>query len=191
MALMTQRASWFAVQVETLKEKLVARVLEWKGYDCFLPLRRPEARRSLRSYALFPGYLFCRFDLSDRRSLVVTTPGVLRLVGRGALPEPVPDHEIEALHRIVDSPLPYEPVEVETGGPVRIVAGPLRGLEGVLCQVKAPCRVVIEVSLLQRAVAVEVDARWVVPAWRRDEEARHHAGLALVSGVTRAARAAR
>jgi hypothetical protein len=40
---------------------------------------------------------------------------------------------------------------------VRIDAGPLEGVEGVLTQVKDAWRVVVNVELLQRSVAAEVD----------------------------------
>ena len=158
---MKEREAWFAIQVQALKEKTVARALEGKGFECFLPLRRSaprEDRNVTRVYALFPGYVFCRLDYFDRSALVITTPGVMRLLGRPYAPEPIPDHEIEALQKVVASPLHYEPAELMVGERVRIIRGPLRDLEGTLCMVRSQHRLLVEVTLLQRAVSVEVSA---------------------------------
>jgi transcription antitermination factor NusG len=50
---------------------------------------------------------------------------------------------------------------VATGEWVRIEAGPLSGVEGVLVKSKNAATVVISVELLQRSVAVEVDLKHV------------------------------
>jgi transcription antitermination factor NusG len=49
------------------------------------------------------------------------------------------------------------------GQRVRIDSGALDGLEGVLVRVGDGRRLVLSVSLLQRSVAVEIDARCVSP----------------------------
>ena len=57
-------------------------------------------------------------------------------------------------------PWPY----LEVGQPVLIERGPLAGLEGILERVKNGLRIVVSVTLLQRAVAAEIDRAWVRPA---------------------------
>ena len=57
---------WFAVRVRTKHESGVAELLAGKGYEFFLPkhICRKQWSDRIRSVetALFPGYLFCRFD---------------------------------------------------------------------------------------------------------------------------------
>ena len=80
-------------------------------------------------------------------------------------PAQVPEEEIEAIRRVVDSRLPTLPHPYLTEGRrVRIAAGPLAGLEGILVNVR-PARglLVLSVNLLQRSVVVEVDWTQVMP----------------------------
>jgi len=118
---------------------------------------------------LFPGYLFCKFDFQDRRP-VVTTPGVLQIVGYGRTAIPVSEQEIQALQLAVSSGIARQPWPyLEVGQRVRVIYGTLTGLEGILVNLKGNHRVVLSVSLLQRSVAMEVETSWLVPV---EEESR-------------------
>src|ERR1700726_677092 len=69
---------WFALQVRSRHEKNIATLMHGKGYEPFLPLYKGRRRWSDRfkemELPLFPGYLFCRFDVQNRLP-VLTTPG--------------------------------------------------------------------------------------------------------------------
>jgi transcription antitermination factor NusG len=98
----------------------------------------------------------------NNRLPVLTTPGVIGIVGIGKAPVPVSLEEIEAVRAIMQSRLsalrwPY----LRTGERVEIVRGPLAGVEGVLVRSKSNYRLVVSVSLLQRSVAVEIDGGWI------------------------------
>jgi transcription antitermination factor NusG len=166
------RLQWFAVQVRTQREKRVAQILAERGYEQFLPLCISSRAGSRGTEALFPGYLFCRLDLGDRRTPVVTVSGVIGLVGVGGRPEPVPDSEINSLMSIVAAQLPNDCVSFpQTGEKVRILQGPLRGVEGILCRVQNEGKLVVGVSLLQRAVSVEMHESWIAVNDRPDSYA--------------------
>lgn len=112
---------------------------------------------------LFPGYLFCRFDFSNRLPILIT-PGVKLIVGFGKIPAPVSCDEIESLRKVVASgatatPWPY----LSVGQRVQVRDGALAGVEGLLLQVKNSYRIVLSVDLLQRSVAVELDRASVAP----------------------------
>jgi transcription antitermination factor NusG len=63
---------------------------------------------------------------------------------------------------VVESPLNVEPHPfLKCGDHVRVTAGPLRGLEGLLVRKKNWCKLLLSVEMLQRSVAVEVDATMV------------------------------
>jgi transcription antitermination factor NusG len=156
---------WFAVQVWSGREHLSAKHLSERGYEVFLPRyserRRWSDRIKVVERALFAGYVFCRLA-PEVFGKIVTAPGVVRIVGDGARPLPIPTYEIEAIQRIMASELATEPWSVpEVGQRVRIEVGPLCGIEGVVMTVKNEQRLVVSVSLLQRAVAVEIDASWI------------------------------
>jgi len=156
------RYPWFALQVRVRHEVAVSDHLHGKGYEWFLPLYKSRRRWSDRvkevEAPLFPGYLFCRFDPQDRLP-ILKTPGVAQIVGYNHIPIPVDEHEITAIRRLVASGVPNFPCAyLEVGSKVRIDTGALRGLEGILMDVKGKRRLVLSISLLQRSVAVEIDS---------------------------------
>lgn len=158
---------WYALHVRPRYEKAIASTLLSKGYEGFLPLYRQKNRWSDRikeiHLPLFPGYLFCRFDINKRLPILVT-PGVIRVVGIGKTIYPVDDSEINALQAIVSSGLAAQPWSYyNIGQKVRIESGSLSGVEGILIAIKGSSRLVVSVTLLQRSVAVEIDKARVNP----------------------------
>lgn len=161
------RLPWFALQVRSRREALVATQLKGQGYECFLPLYKSERRWSDRvkeiDQPLFPGYLFCRFELHNRGPLLMT-PGVQQIVGIGRTPMPVAESEMESIRQALASGLPSQPwLYLQIGQRVRVNHGSLNNLEGILINFKGSHRVVLSVSLLQRSVAMEIDLSWVTP----------------------------
>ncbi len=167
MAISEVGLPWFAVRVRSNFERQVRMMLTGSGFDTFLPTYRQRRSWSDRikevEVPVFPGYLFCRFDLQDRLHLL-KTPGVVSLVGVGRTPEAVSDEEITAVRSIVEKTLTARPWPfLHVGQKVRINKGPLTGVEGFLVEFKSSYRVVVSISLLQRSVAAEVDGAWVDP----------------------------
>jgi transcription antitermination factor NusG len=156
---------WFALRVRSNFERVAATHLHQRGYEEFSPYHQSQRqwsdRRKTLFRALFPGYVFCRFDFQDRLP-VLTVPGVVGIVGLGKESCPIPDCEIEKVRTMVRSgllvtPWPY----LERGQTVLIERGPLTGLKGILLEIKDRIRVVVSISLLQRSVSAEIDREWV------------------------------
>jgi transcription antitermination factor NusG len=95
---------------------------------------------------------------------VLTTPGIVSIIGVGNEPAPIPDHEIEAIQSIAKSGMPVAPWPfLREGQRVRIERGALRDLEGILVTIKNTFRLVVSVTMLQRSVAVEIDRDSICP----------------------------
>jgi transcriptional antiterminator NusG len=159
---------WYAIRTRSNYEKLVTGTLENIGLQTFLPLVRSQQRRAHAlvesALPLFPGYVFCRFD-ARRRVPVLSTPGVVSVVGFGKEPAPIPDAEIEAVQVLIKSGLPLQDSGyLKNGQRVRIRCGALQGVEGILIKKMNEWRFVVSIALLQRSVAVEVNAAWVTVA---------------------------
>jgi transcription antitermination factor NusG len=159
---------WFALIVAPRHEKAVAQLLQHKGYETFLPVfsRKHQYGRKTREFQLplFPGYLFCRVDISVRLPILMT-PGVLQFLGAGRLPIPIDEDEIAALQRAVQAGVPMTPhIFWQTGQKGRITSGPLAGVEGIVMDANKPFRLILSVSLLQRSVLLEIDADCVISA---------------------------
>jgi transcription termination/antitermination protein NusG len=152
---------WYALTVKPNHERAAAQALESKALETLLPLYRSRRRWSDRiqelDLPLFAGYVFCRFSGTER-ARILSTPGVRSVVGFGNRPTAVEDAEIRALQTLVASGQPVGPWPfLRVGERVRVEAGPLCGVEGILTQVKDAWRVVVSIELLQRSIAAEVD----------------------------------
>jgi transcription antitermination factor NusG len=170
---------WFAAQVWSGRERLCASHLRAHGYEVFLPCYTERRRWSDRvktvERALFDGYVFCRLG-AGAFGKVITTPGVIRIVGDGRQPLPIPTDEIEAIQRIVAADLPARPWPfLQEGQDVRIEVGPLRGTQGRILRTKTDNRLIVSIALLGRSVSVELEANWVSvsPTAPFDMAARH------------------
>jgi transcription antitermination factor NusG len=159
---------WYAAYTCANHERRVAAELGVRDVEHFLPLygsvRRWKDRQVQLELPLFPGYVFVRLALCDRLR-VVQIPSVVRLVGFGGLPTALPDTEMEIMRAGLSQSLRAEPHPfLAVGRRVRITGGPFAGLEGVLKRKRSTLRVVVSLDLIQRSVAVDVDAADVRPA---------------------------
>ncbi|MBI1747962.1 MAG: UpxY family transcription antiterminator [Acidobacteria bacterium] len=158
---------WYAVHTYGRHEKKVATQLAEKEAVCFLPLRRVwsrwKDRTKLVEFPLFPGYVFVNVSLKDKLK-VLNTDGVACLVGFDHSPMPIPDEQIHAIMVFVDEVLECDPHPyLQEGKRVEITYGPLRGLRGILVRKQKKSKFVISVDLIQKSVAIEIDASHVEP----------------------------
>ena len=165
---------WWAVYTKHQHEKSVSEMLSAKGAEVFLPWYSAERRRRSRTVKLilplFPGYLFVR-EQSEMRLPVLSTPGVFQIVCQGSSLGIVPDAEIQNLQRAIAARRGIEPYPFcRVGERVRIIRGPLSGLEGILAFQKGLYRVVVSVQMLAQAAAVEVHASEIAAVHRGADE---------------------
>ena len=164
---MEKQFSWYAVCVRSQHEKRVADALTSKGYECLLPTYRERRKWSDRTKVLelplFPGYLFSRFDIEVRLP-ILTTPGVLSVAGLGKIPQSLDPEEIEQIQKVHVSGHPAQPWPFfKIGEKVRITAGPLQGVQGLLVQRRGETRVVLSVSLIEKSISVQVESDAIHP----------------------------
>lgn len=159
---------WFGIRTRSNQEKTAASILAGKGYDPFLPLhtklrQRPD-RVIVTKTPLFPGYFFCRFDPRERLP-IVSTAGVVSVLGFGNELAAIPDHEIEAVQAILRSGVPVQPhAFIQEGQRIRITRGSFEGLEGILVRAKSEVRLVVSIHMLQRSISVEIDHDFITLA---------------------------
>ncbi len=151
---------YYAVQVRCRYERVAQRWLELRGLGTFLPIY--EARRQWSDRAvdiqrpLFPGYVFCSFD-ATRRLPVLSAPGVVGIVAAGKRPLPVDARELQAVRALASAGRDVQPCAPVPGEKVRIAAGPLKGIEGALLQLRGKNRLVVSISILNRSISAIVD----------------------------------
>jgi transcription antitermination factor NusG len=168
----TGSPQWFALTVKPRSDKAVARTLQAKGFQTFLPLYQKHHKYATRckdfELPLFPGYVFCRFNALLRLP-ILTTPGVTQILGAGHMPIPLCETEITSLQTAINAQLRIQPYPfLQVGQKVRINKGALAGVEGIVVSVKQCLRLVLSITLLERSVALEIDRDQASAEWTPD-----------------------
>jgi transcription antitermination factor NusG len=180
-------SEWYAVWTRSHCERQVAEQLSAKAFSPFLPETTVWSRRGGAAHQvqvpIFPGYLFVRHAM-DKESYIeiLKARGVVRILDGGwNRLTPIPREEVEAIQRAVEAGLPLYPHSCfRQGDPVRVVEGPLTGVEGSFVRDKPHRgRLILSINLLQTSVAVEVDAAFVEPTSPRHGRALSGAAAAV------------
>ncbi len=129
------QVEWNAVYTRHQHEKLVVESLAGNGFEIFLPtystIRQWTDRKKQLSLPLFPCHVFVRSNF-ERRLRVLTTPCVHFVVMFTGRPAPIPDLEMDAFRKPVESRLRVEPHPFQRcGGWVRVTFELLADVEGM------------------------------------------------------------
>jgi transcriptional antiterminator RfaH len=160
------KPEWWVLHTRPRTEKSLARKLLSRAIGFYLPLyehRLPSAGRVRTSYLpLFPSYVFLFGNAEERRQALETN-----LVAQ-TLPvadQPRLASDLQAVRRILETRQKVTPEErLLPGTPVRIIAGPLAGLTGVVTRRGRQLHFVIEVRFFAQGVATEIESWMLEPA---------------------------
>ena len=160
------QASWWIVYTKSRREKDLMRRLVASRRSFYCPVisrrsRAPSGRIRTSFAPLFPGYVFLFGDEQDRHAAFTTNcvswanavADAKRLT-----------HELRQIHALIESQVPITPEErLESGIPVRVMTGPLRGQQGVVIERRGKRRLLVSVDLLQQGASVDLDECDVQP----------------------------
>ena len=126
--------AWYALYTKPNAEAQVARALDARGFQFFLPLLPPAGPQG-RPQPLFPSYLFVRCDLSEVNvDLLQFLPGLRRIVAFAGKPAVISQDAIDMMTRELNEIEAAGGVlkhSFKPGDTVVIDSGPLAGLRGV------------------------------------------------------------
>ena len=157
---------WYAIHSKPRQEVRALENLQRQGFEAWLPLLTVE--KVLRSKLvqvvepMFSRYLFIRLDTEQTNwSPIRSTLGVSKLVSFGNLPAVVADELIEVLQQ-----MPEQAPQrlIQPGQQVKIVSGPLRGLEGIYQQADGELRAMVLIELLNKQHRIVTDMQDLRPA---------------------------
>lgn len=160
--------NWCVVNTKPRQENNARLNLERLGVETFCPRLKQNRiiRRKQRTVIgpLFPGYLFVRFDLAKHYRAVHYTQGVRGVVTFGSAPAMVDEEMIESIKsRLEDGSVVIQPSSLTPGQTVRILEGPLEGLEAIFeREMPAQERVVLLLRALSYQVRVLIDRKQIV-----------------------------
>lgn len=161
--------AWFCLRAQPKHEHIAAEHLRrMDGVDVFNP--RIRFKRSTRTgpalvtEAMFPNYLFARFDWKMSLTRVHYAPGVSGVVHFGSKWPTVPDPVIEELRALIGSEgVHVISDEIAPGDQVTVSGTVFHGLQAVVTQVMAgKDRVMVLLEFLGRQTAVELGSNAIV-----------------------------
>ncbi|HWB61404.1 MAG TPA: transcription termination/antitermination NusG family protein [Chthoniobacteraceae bacterium] len=163
--------SWYCLRTQQKREHIAAaHVRLLPGVEVYSPrLRFERMTRRGRVWfreALFPGYIFARFDPDTHQKQVTSAQGVSGIVRFGLLPTVVPDGAIDEIRLFIgDGEHEITPSEISPGDEVVVTHGLFKGLKTIVTQVvpaKDRIKVLLEflgdsreIEILKNEVLVE------------------------------------
>jgi transcriptional antiterminator RfaH len=161
---------WFCLRTQTKREHIAAAILDrLDEVEVFCPrisqIKKTRTGKKRFVEAMFPGYIFAKFQFHSKSRQVVYSQGITRMVELGER-RIIPKHVIEGLK----TSLPQEVIEapdlsILPGAEIELITGSLKGLNGkVLAQMSAQNRIQILLDFLGREIKVSVAANDVLLA---------------------------
>jgi transcription antitermination factor NusG len=161
----TGENSWHVIHTRSRHEKKFYGECEKMAILAYLPLVVSTSIHGGRIFEftkpLFPGYLFCCFQKTQRKAILNTrhVANILEVVDQGRLLREL--KEIEKAIKLKAELTPY--AYLERGTRVIIVDGPFRGIEGIIAHRRGKFRLVLNVTFIEMAAAIDVYAHQVEP----------------------------
>ncbi|MBE0613470.1 MAG: transcription/translation regulatory transformer protein RfaH [Burkholderiales bacterium] len=160
---------WYAVCCKPRQEMVAEENLLRQGFQVYLPRIRIRLRRRGQWIdaveVLFPRYIFIRVDTLKRSTATVrSTRGAVGLVRFGGQPAVVPDAIMDALREREDAASGMHEDKrplFNSGDMVKLVEGPLAGMEAIFTEQDGDKRVIVLLELLGKANKVTVSRDWI------------------------------
>ena len=157
---------WVVVMTKARQERKAVTNLQDQGFSVYLPStpRRDRFGEAIGLEPLFPGYCFCSAHTDKSISPLRSTPGVLSVVRFG---QQIAYIDALAIDRIkkAESYLAENPIQgsIQAGDKVRIVNGPLAGLEG-LASITGLTRIEVLIEMMGQRQRLRCDWDQIVKA---------------------------
>jgi len=165
--------NWIVVRSKPRSEKIAYAQLKEKGIEAYLPLlkerRKWSDRKKWVEFPLFPSYLFAKIEIKNS-IFVLQTNGVSSLVKFGEVIAIVQDEVVNAIKLAIDGGYQLTPAEYFiAGNAVEVIEGPMRGVKGIVAQLKGKDRLVIKIDAIQQALSIDIDTRFIKNIKRKSD----------------------
>lgn len=153
---------WFALYTKARAEKKVYGELQQKGLVVYLPLRKElrqwSDRKKWVETPVISSYIFVYIQMTDYLR-VFESKGVISYVSRKGKAVSIPEREIEAMKRTVDSNLTFnvETSSIRKGQIITIASGPLKGITGEVLEVQGAKKLYLQISHIGYTLVVTLD----------------------------------
>ena len=158
---------WIAVYTKSRHEKVVIQELEKKNIESYCPILKERRQWSDRKrwveFPLFRSYVFAKIELKNSL-YILETMGVHHIIKFQGRISTIPDEIIQNIERMIDGGYTIEQVEYFVkGDEVKVVDGPLKGMEGIVVKLKNQNKLVLKVAAIQQAIAIQIHPGYLKP----------------------------
>ncbi len=163
---MSNNLTWFALYTRPRFELKVEQSLKEMGLNTYLPTQKTLKewcdRKKWITEPLFKSYCFVQIQ-PEKYFLPLRAYGVVHYVWFEGKPAPIRDIEIEAIKMICESNQQVEVVGYDfiKGQNIKIINGPLKGLEGEFIENKGKHNVLIRVDSINHGLLVSVSPKYI------------------------------
>lgn len=153
---------WIAIYTKSRHEQIVVNELSKKGIESFCPMfkerRQWSDRKKWVHFPLFRSYVFARIHLKEN-IFVLQTIGVNKIVKFQNKISIIPDQVINDIKNIVDGGYKIQQVDYFIkGDEVSVVSGPLKGVNGIIQDLKGDSRLIMKVEAIRQAFSIEISS---------------------------------
>ena len=153
---------WIAIYTKSRHEQIVVNELSKKGIESFCPMfkerRQWSDRKKWVHFPLFRSYVFARIHLKEN-IFVLQTIGVNKIVKFQNKISIIPDQVINDIKNIVDGGYKIQQVDYFIkGDEVSVVSGPLKGINGIIQDLKGDSRLIMKVEAIRQAFSIEISS---------------------------------
>ncbi len=159
---------WYALRVKYQYESIVEKTLKHKSLDplhlTYRILSKRKGRKKMVRKPFFPGYVFVKSELTPEIHLeILRSTGVIELLKDGQGPHPIPENQICNVLRLKD----YDGKMIifndfRIGLPVRIIQGPLKGVEGYVDSIKRDL-IIVGIETIPGSVSIQISPDQIEP----------------------------
>ena len=160
-----QNRNWYALNVRSKHEFVMAAQLQRQGVEVFLPairrMRRWSDRDKWIQYPLFPGYIFVHVPRSAEvfLSILKWQGAVSFVMQEPGKPAPIDAREVESLQIMLQKGTDFDVYpHLCEGARVVVTRGPLQGAEGILLKKGEDPLFLVNINILGRSVGMRIDA---------------------------------
>ena len=153
---------WFCLRTQPKREHIAAAILDrLDEVEVFCPrisqVKKTRTGKKRFVEAMFPSYIFAKFQFHARSRQVVHSHGITRMVELGER-RIVPKHVIEDLKDSLSKDVIEAPdLSIIPGAEIEVITGSLKGLNGkVLAQMSAQNRIQVLLDFLGREIKLSI-----------------------------------
>ena len=154
--------NWIAVYTKSRHEQIVVNELSKKNIESYCPMFKERRQWSDRKkwvyFPLFRSYVFANIEIKEN-IYVLQTIGVNKIVKFQEKISIIPDQVIDNIKNIIEGGYNIEQADYFIkGDEVRVVSGPLKGLDGVVIDLRGANKIIIKIEAIQQAFSVEISS---------------------------------